>query len=179
MRAKSLRFQDLRSNRGKRDVGEKNDPQAFRDSIFAGLNDILNNKQHNSSSSSTAPKVSPTNPNVQLIAAAASTAVPVESTENDASNEADEVTEGLKAVELTGSAESGDLVVKNGSSDGASVGSNGPSSDSSTNAVTIQTLEALAKYLDAFSTKLDYKKYGEVLFDILVAGGILGQYSCH
>lgn len=38
-------------------------------------------------------------------------------------------------------------------------------------------LEALYKYLDTQggSGKIDYRKYGESLFDILIAGGILGE----
>ncbi|XP_005999143.1 eIF5-mimic protein 2-A isoform X1 [Latimeria chalumnae] len=34
-------------------------------------------------------------------------------------------------------------------------------------------LEAVAKFLDASGAKLDYRRYAETLFDILVAGGIL------
>jgi len=33
-------------------------------------------------------------------------------------------------------------------------------------------LEAVSKYLD--TNKLDYRRYGETLFDVLIAGGILG-----
>lgn len=35
-------------------------------------------------------------------------------------------------------------------------------------------LEAVTKYLDAAGSKLDYRRYGETLFDILITGGILG-----
>ena len=38
-------------------------------------------------------------------------------------------------------------------------------------------LEAVAKFLDASGAKLDYRRYAETLFDILVAGGMLGNYS--
>jgi len=34
-------------------------------------------------------------------------------------------------------------------------------------------LDALSKYLDTAGNKLDYKHYGETLFDVLIAGGIL------
>jgi len=34
-------------------------------------------------------------------------------------------------------------------------------------------LEAISKYLDSAGNKLDYRRYGEVLFDILIAGGLL------
>lgn len=34
-------------------------------------------------------------------------------------------------------------------------------------------LEAISKYLDTAGSKLDYRRYGEVLFDILIAGGLL------
>lgn len=36
-------------------------------------------------------------------------------------------------------------------------------------------LEAVAKFLDASGGKLDYRRYAETLFDILVAGGMLGK----
>ena len=38
-----------------------------------------------------------------------------------------------------------------------------------------EDLEALSKYLDTAGNKLDYKHYGETLFDVLIAGGILGE----
>jgi len=37
-------------------------------------------------------------------------------------------------------------------------------------------LEAVAKFLDATGGKLDYRRYAETLFDILVAGGMLGEW---
>lgn len=37
-------------------------------------------------------------------------------------------------------------------------------------------MEAVAKFLDASGAKLDYRRYAETLFDILVAGGMLGEY---
>lgn len=36
-------------------------------------------------------------------------------------------------------------------------------------------MEAVAKFLDASGAKLDYRRYAETLFDILVAGGMLGE----
>lgn len=36
-----------------------------------------------------------------------------------------------------------------------------------------EDLEAIFKYLDIAGNKLDYRRYGEVLFDILIAGGVL------
>lgn len=36
-------------------------------------------------------------------------------------------------------------------------------------------LEQIFKYLDIAGNKLDYRRYGEVLFDILIAGGLLGK----
>ena len=38
-------------------------------------------------------------------------------------------------------------------------------------------LDAVHKYLDTAGSKLDYRAYGEALFDILLAGGILGKCS--
>jgi len=45
--------------------------------------------------------------------------------------------------------------------------------------VTKPRLEALSKFLDERGSKGkdDYRKYGEVLFDVLIAGGILGKKS--
>lgn len=40
-------------------------------------------------------------------------------------------------------------------------------------------LEAVAKFLDASGAKLDYRRYAETLFDILVAGGMLGKWYLH
>lgn len=34
-------------------------------------------------------------------------------------------------------------------------------------------LDAISKFLDTAGSKLDYRRYGEVLFDILIAGGLL------
>lgn len=34
-------------------------------------------------------------------------------------------------------------------------------------------LEAISKFLDTAGNKLDYRRYGEVLFDVLIAGGLL------
>ncbi|XP_038076946.1 basic leucine zipper and W2 domain-containing protein 2-like isoform X2 [Patiria miniata] len=41
------------------------------------------------------------------------------------------------------------------------------------NDVNVNDLEEVAKYLDGAGSKLDYKRYWETLFDILLAGGIL------
>lgn len=38
-------------------------------------------------------------------------------------------------------------------------------------------LEAVNKYLDQAGSKLKYRTYGETLFDILIAGGILSKYG--
>lgn len=38
-----------------------------------------------------------------------------------------------------------------------------------------EDLEQIFKYLDSAGNKLDYRRYGEVLFDILIAGGVLGK----
>lgn len=36
--------------------------------------------------------------------------------------------------------------------------------------------EAISRFLDQAGNKLDYRRYGECLFDILIAGGILGKF---
>lgn len=38
-----------------------------------------------------------------------------------------------------------------------------------------QDFEAISRFLDWGGNKLDYRRYGESLFDILIAGGILGM----
>lgn len=35
--------------------------------------------------------------------------------------------------------------------------------------------EAISRFLYGAGNKLDYRRYGEVLFDILIAGGMLGK----
>lgn len=37
-------------------------------------------------------------------------------------------------------------------------------------------LDAAYKYLDSAGSKLDYRRYGEVIFDVLIAGGLLREY---
>lgn len=39
-------------------------------------------------------------------------------------------------------------------------------------------LEAIAKFLDATGSRLDYRRYADTLFDILVAGSMLGNLQC-
>ena len=36
----------------------------------------------------------------------------------------------------------------------------------------------VSKFLDSAGSKVDYRRYGETLFDILFAGGILGECVC-
>lgn len=36
--------------------------------------------------------------------------------------------------------------------------------------------EALSKFLDVSGSKLNYRRYGEVLLDIIIAGGVLGKF---
>lgn len=36
------------------------------------------------------------------------------------------------------------------------------------------SFEAISRFLDGAGNKQDYRRYGESLFDILIAGGILG-----
>uniref|UniRef100_UPI00358E6967 uncharacterized protein isoform X1 n=2 Tax=Myxine glutinosa TaxID=7769 RepID=UPI00358E6967 len=38
-----------------------------------------------------------------------------------------------------------------------------------------EDLEAASRFLDVSSSKLDYRRYADTLFDILVAGGMLGE----
>lgn len=40
-------------------------------------------------------------------------------------------------------------------------------------------LESIYKFLDSAGSKLDYRRYGEALFDILIAGGLLGELFAH
>lgn len=36
-------------------------------------------------------------------------------------------------------------------------------------------VDAIYKFLDTAGSKVDYRRYGEALFDILIAGGLLGK----
>lgn len=36
-------------------------------------------------------------------------------------------------------------------------------------------VDAIWKFLDSAGSKVDYRRYGEALFDILIAGGLLGR----
>ena len=40
-----------------------------------------------------------------------------------------------------------------------------------------EDLEAVSKFLDTAGQKLDYRRYGVSLIEILVAGGLLGMYN--
>lgn len=39
--------------------------------------------------------------------------------------------------------------------------------------------EAISRFLDQAGNKLDYRRYGECLFDVLIAGGLLGKLDKH
>lgn len=39
--------------------------------------------------------------------------------------------------------------------------------------------EAISRFLDQAGNKLDYRRYGECLFDVLIAGGLLGKPDKH
>lgn len=38
-------------------------------------------------------------------------------------------------------------------------------------------VDAIWKFLDSAGSKVDYRRYGEALFDILIAGGLLGELN--
>lgn len=40
-------------------------------------------------------------------------------------------------------------------------------------------VDAIYKFLDSAGSKVDYRRYGEALFDILIAGGLLGKEIKH
>lgn len=42
-----------------------------------------------------------------------------------------------------------------------------------------QDLDAVAKFLDVTGSRLDYRRYADTLFDILITGSMLGEYHCH
>ena len=110
-------LQGQRIKTRKRDEKEKYDPGGFRDSIIAGISDIVTGSKGSSPESEHS---SPTG-------------------------------DRAPSAEQNGVAAVGPLVTK-------------------------ARLEALSKWLDERGSKKDdYRKYGEVLFDVLVAGGILGE----
>lgn len=115
-------LQGQRIKTRKRDEKEKYDPGGFRDSIIAGINEIITGSKNSSPDSET----------VSLPSEASTAGEPEQN--------------------------------------GGAAAPAGP-------LVTKARLDALSKWLDERGNKKDdYRKYGEVLFDVLVAGGILGQF---
>lgn len=39
-------------------------------------------------------------------------------------------------------------------------------------------LDSVAKFLDVTGSRLDYRRYADTLFDILIAGSMLGECCC-
>lgn len=146
------------------DEREKADPIGFRDSIFAGLHDV-SARQNGVTLTGTQPSITPSGSSSTL--------------EQDFANS-------LKI-------DSGSEIITNGSAGGGSKGSS--SNEPTPNGTPVHgrrngagspvpslppgadipplDVELICKFLDSAASKLDFRRYGEVLFDILVAGGNL------
>lgn len=146
-------LQGQRIKTRKRDEKEKHDPNAFRDIIILGLNEIIS---------------------------------PVTGTK-DSQVEADLVIKEKQEVSLEDQVEQIDISVddKEATEEKSDLNSesNGDnkileeSSELENKEFVIEPahFESLSKFLDVSGSKLNYRRYGEVLLDILIAGGTLGN----
>lgn len=148
-------LQGQRIKTRKRDEKEKHDPNGFRDSIITGINEIISN-----------------NGTGQL---SLKTSLSSNSVSSLGNNNGQVKTESiLDSPTVDSSPETEELKQVN-ENDGR-ISANGSLGVVVADFVTKARLEALSKFLDeGGSKKFDYRKYGEVLFDVLIAGGILGE----
>jgi len=174
-------LQGQRIKTRKRDEKEKYDPNAFRDIILQGLNEII------------APH-SGTTPSKDLQTEAALVVTTNNSIEPKQLTTTDE--EDSKDLESTGSADNEQADADSGkdsnestngqqlTDDPKSTESNGEIESTTTDQEDVELIinelsidqvhfEALSKFLDVSGSKLNYRRYGEVLLDILIAGGVL------
>ena len=176
---------------------EKHDPNAFRDIILLGINEII------------APQSGQINAKDLQAEAGHSESNSVTENSRSATEEVvvssaqDQEVDAGEAVSDNGNgstvADDEETSSTGGQTDDANqlnsaecVESNGetvrPPSDSDTNPASVELnnreividqahFEALSKFLDVSGSKLNYRRYGEVLLDILIAGGTLGRFD--
>lgn len=168
---------------------EKHDPNAFRDIILQGLNEII------APQTGTHPKDSQTEAGVVKVNSIESIDSKQTATEEDlqdpekaSSCEQVNVDNG-NAADVDSSKEEIEEETTNGQQltddSQSTTESNGETKEGNEQielALTIKEItieqahfEALSKFLDVSGSKLNYRRYGEVLLDILIAGGVLGK----
>lgn len=183
-------LQGQRIKTRKRDEKEKHDPNGFRDSILTAINEIIavsSPKNGTASSSSSILKNSASNNSsvssvsekgINNCLSSDKTSLDQESLPSSPTLSPEH-----KAVVVERETEEtpeGNAVVAAEPSPALTVVPNGSATlVSSSDFVTKSRLEALSKFLDERGSKGkdDYRKYGEVLFDVLIAGGILGEFQ--
>jgi len=177
-------LQGQRIKTRKRDEKEKHDPNAFRDIILQGLNEIIT--PH---SGGIDPKESQ-NTEADLIASSVdsisidSKQTTEEDQESSNSESIDNGTDGVKedeestkskVVDHTALTSPQDQTKASTVESNGEIGENHQTDELTRREITIEQahFEALSKFLDVSGSKLNYRRYGEVLLDILIAGGVL------
>lgn len=180
---------------------EKHDPNAFRDIILLGLNEIIapQSGQINPKDLQTdAGLVSIDSNSVTENSKPATTTeeVEVSSTQDQEGNAVETVSDngnGSTVADEEETSSTGGQTDDTAQLNSAETPeSNGetvrpPSDSDTTNQANVELIdheividqahfEALSKFLDVSGSKLNYRRYGEVLLDILIAGGTLGEW---
>lgn len=153
----------------KRDEKEKHDPNGFRDTILTGINEIIQSSSPDSSNKNgigTGSTLKNSSSNHSSVSSNSVGYINSDQTSPDS--------ESITSSPVLPSSPEHKQTVE--SNDSSVVTVNGSASVSSSSVVTKSRLEALSKFLEEKASKKDeFRKYGEVLFDILIAGGILGE----
>lgn len=155
-------LQGQRIKTRKRDEKEKYDPNTFRDLILQGVQEIL--QQSNPQETGTAD---------QLVSAVA--AVQITDAPNSDSLPADADSSNLTQFDQSKTASSSETSDDESNSESAAVSTHTCEVGASRNIhFERNQFDALSKFLDVSGSKLNYRRYGDVLLDIIIAGGILG-----
>lgn len=182
-------LQGQRIKTRKRDEKEKYDPNTFRDLILQGVQEILQSSSTNSKEVGSAQAGSAD----QLVSAVA--AVQITDAPNTDTSPADApsslepspVDADIGNSDSSSPASGAAAVASAESSDDDSADvsrSESTAADAERPTVEVSAsrnihferhqFEALSKFLDVSGSKLNYRRYGDVLLDIIIAGGILG-----
>jgi hypothetical protein len=178
-------LQGQRIKTRKRDEKEKYDPNTFRDLILQGVQEILqssspNSKETQSSQAGSADQLVSAVAAVQITDAPITDLSPADappSSVEPSSVDADSNHHDSSFAAATTSAESSDDdSVDVSHSDSAALPTQTVEVNASRNIhFERNQFEALSKFLDVSGSKLNYRRYGDVLLDIIIAGGILGK----
>lgn len=168
-------LQGQRIKTRKRDEKEKHDPNAFRDIILQGLNDIIAPPQsglsNNPKDLQEAGIVLDLIDKSNLESKESSERGSIEelNKENVDNGQTDGVDESITTDQQT------DLEQTKQESNGETNKAEETVVELTNNEIVIEQaqFEALSKFLDVSGSKLNYRRYGEVLLDILIAGGTL------